>query len=374
MLREGAVALIEWVILAIGVVVAYVGARFATRWCGALGERTGVMSFVNERSSHTKPTSRLGGVGIGVGIALGVFVSVLGLFWTGSPLLENWLELWGWLGLGWLGLFTVGLLDDRFDLPPKLKLGLMLPCLALPLVKGLVPEALGIVVGEVQAWLILPLAFGWLLFFTNAFNFMDGMDGFAGSFAVYAAVGWLVLLIVTQATTPPSEATVMLSWSLLSGVALVLMLLIAACGGFLRWNWPPARVFMGDAGSLSTGLLLAALALGLARAGVSWASSLALLMPFVFDVSLTLVRRARRGESLMRAHREHLYQRLMQTGRSHRGVLLTNHWLFAGCGLAAVVTVPVSPLLGLAITLILNGIYWMWVLRCERRMRKKRMV
>ncbi|MBA3659782.1 MAG: glycosyl transferase family 4, partial [Gemmatimonadales bacterium] len=156
---------------------------------------------------------------------------------------------------------------------------------------------------------------------TNLYNFMDGIDGLAaGESTVAGGVGALLLM-----TTAPS-----LAW--------VAAVLAAASGGFLVWNWPPARLFMGDVGSGFIGFVFGVLAV----AGERYSSMpallwLVLLGPFVADATITLLRRMARGERWHAAHRSHAYQRAVQAGRSHRTVTLAMLALTVVSGMAAAI-------------------------------------
>jgi len=185
-----------------------------------------------------------------------------------------------------------------------------MPAVWLP---GAGPVALG--------WLAGPLAFLWLVGLTNAYNFMDGIDGIAGGQAVVAGLGWAVIGAMRA-----EQETVVFA-----------LLLAGASLGFLTRNWPPARVFMGDVGSTFLGFSFAALPIlvdpvdsHLFLAGVIF------VWPFVFDAGFTMLRRLFRGENILQAHRSHLYQRLVITGWSHRAVTLLYAGLAAAGGILAV--------------------------------------
>jgi UDP-N-acetylmuramyl pentapeptide phosphotransferase/UDP-N-acetylglucosamine-1-phosphate transferase len=163
----------------------------------------------------------------------------------------------------------------------------------------------------------------WIVGVLNITNFMDGMDGLAGS---QVATAFGALAIVFASVAPGASAAATFS----AGIA-------AASLGFLAHNAPPARMFMGDAGSTFLGYAYAGLAvLGLSR-GVPLAVSALAMSPFLLDGTFTLFRRALRGEKVWRAHRSHLYQRAVQTGLGHREVLLVYlAWMVFG-GAAALV-------------------------------------
>lgn len=168
-----------------------------------------------------------------------------------------------------------------------------------------------------------------ILWMINLYNFMDGMDGFAGGMAVFgfgalAVLGWL-------GGDP--------------GFTAANAIVAAAAGGFLVSNFPPARIFLGDAGSSTLGLLAAALSLigtqrGLFPLWVAWLA----FSPFIVDATWTLLRRLHAGERVWQAHRSHHYQRLVLAGWGHRKTLLRSWILMAGCAATAVaaVAMPVS--------------------------------
>ncbi len=195
-------------------------------------------------------------------------------------------------------LCLAGLLDDLRGLDVWVRLSLQALCAVW-------------VVGMLSPWphpgaATLLLAALWITGFTNAFNFMDGIDGFAASQAAF--VGLAGALLLEHSGGNPEHV-------------LLLALTGACAAGFLVWNWPPARLFMGDAGSLPLGFLLAALALLATGEGAlsAWCW-LILWAPFLCDTGITLLARAAARKPLFRAHREHAYQRLAAHG--HRPVTM----------------------------------------------------
>ncbi|HYK87754.1 MAG TPA: polysaccharide biosynthesis protein, partial [Acidobacteriota bacterium] len=161
-------------------------------------------------------------------------------------------------------------------------------------------------------WAGMPLCFLWIVGLTNAFNFMDGIDGIAGAQAIVAGAGWAAL-----------------GWQSGQAVVAVLGVLVAfASLGFLSHNWPPARVFMGDVGSSFLGYTFAVLPLlqthlsNTGEPGAIPAMGVLLLWPFVFDTAFTFASRLLKKENVFHAHKTHLYQRLVQAGHSHRSVTL----------------------------------------------------
>jgi UDP-N-acetylmuramyl pentapeptide phosphotransferase/UDP-N-acetylglucosamine-1-phosphate transferase len=200
-------------------------------------------------------------------------------------------------------LAIVSWLDDRRGLSPALRLlthaaavSLLLAILgpefrilpALPL--GVERTALGL------AW----------LWFINLFNFMDGIDGLAGAEAVAIAAGYILVVAVADAGSP---------------LQLLALIIASATAGYLFWNWHPAKVFMGDTGSIALGFLLGWLMIDLACRGL-WAAAILLPLYFVTDATLTLARRLARGEKVWQPHRQHFYQRATLAGTPPSAVVL----------------------------------------------------
>jgi len=168
----------------------------------------------------------------------------------------------------------------------------------------------------------LALAIPALVWITNLYNFMDGSDGLAGGMAL---IGFLACGV---AATAAGDARLAAACAAGAGAA----------AGFLAFNWPPARVFLGDVGSIPTGFLAGAIGLlGWLAHDWGWWFAPLVFSPFVADASLTLLARALRRERLWQAHREHTYQRMVAGGFGHRGTALRWYALMAaagGCALA----------------------------------------
>ena len=260
--------------------------------------RLGVIADPNERSSHTVPTPSGGGVGIVAGGTLG------GLF-------AAWFFPWPTLvvAVAALAMAAVGFVDDRRHIPAPLRLAAQV-ILSAAMVATLEFEPLaaatGISLPLVLAAILVLAAVYWI----NIFNFMDGIDGIAGAQAAFMFAAAIILLLVSDA-----GAEVVLVWWLAAIGAAVL--------GFLLLNWPPARIFMGDAGSTYLGFMLAYAAFASTAAG--WLTLwqwLILGALFVADATITLVRRLLRREPLFTAHRLHAYQHLSRRWGNHRPVTL----------------------------------------------------
>ena len=208
-----------------------------------------------------------------------------------------------WLLAIAMGLVAVGVVDDIQGLPVRVRLAIyLLACLlALPLALGAPgtwPPAI---------WWASPLLLVGLLWLVNLYNFMDGIDGLAATQCILAA-GTAALLVLLGGGD--------------AGYALACLSLAGVHAGFLAWNWPPARLFMGDAGSVSTGFLLGALALlGAGQGALPLACWLILLAGFITDASVTLLWRACTGQDIASPHRLHAYQRLSRVFGGHRPVV-----------------------------------------------------
>jgi UDP-N-acetylmuramyl pentapeptide phosphotransferase/UDP-N-acetylglucosamine-1-phosphate transferase len=318
------------------------------RWSPKLG----LLDIPNERSSHDRVTPRGGGIAI-------VITGVLGLLAL-AALAPGGSAPTGWLALAGAGfaVAAVGLLDDRRGAPPGAKLIVQAGAAVLLLATGAAVRRVEVpLVGVLElgplAW---PLTWVWLVGHANLFNFMDGIDGLAAGHAAASGVflGLWGLMVGDPVT----------GWAGL--------LLAAASLGFLHVNRPPARIFMGDVGSLFLGLLLAALPARAAsvEGGVPFPVCFLLLGPFLYDACFTLVRRALAGENLVTAHRSHLYQRLVVAGRSHATVTSVYVGLTLTCGGLGTIYLGASPLAGIG--LLAAGLASMVVLtfvvaRTERR-------
>lgn len=285
--------------------------------------RAGVVDKPNERSSHTSPTVRGGGVAIvaTTAVAMGVLVIRYSEDWSlfvsrhsggagESLFVERCSSMQMGVLLGaFLLLAVVSFVDDLRGLPARVRFGVQALC-AVAAVSALIT-----INGEpitITAILFAALAVVWITGYTNAFNFMDGINGIAGVQALVTGLG--TALIAQRLSVDPRHPAVVLSY-ITAGAAL----------GFLPHNFPRARVFMGDVSSATLGFLLAVLAFWIARLSSWWVLFWIGLLHanFVLDTGITLVRRARRGEKLSQAHREHFYQRLVRAGFSHTKVTLS---------------------------------------------------
>ena len=256
----------------------------------------------NERSLHVVPVPRTGGIAIMTGIVVAAFC-----LHAGPGLI-----------VPAAALALASYLDDRHALPASVRLGMHLLAAGAFLWLAGAPTAVALL-------FVLLLAIGWI---TNLYNFMDGSDGLAGGMAVigfgtYGMAAWLAGNVELG----------LLAWSI-----------AAAAAGFLVFNFPPARIFMGDVGSIPLGFLAGALGVAGWLQGL-WPLwfPLAVFAPFIVDASMTLARRLLRGERVWEAHRQHYYQRLILSGWSHRRTALSEYGLMVLCGVVALIGLHQSP-------------------------------
>ena len=278
------------------------------------------MDVPNQRSLHDTPIPRSGGVGILCGI-------------TGGWLLAWPAPLMPLLGLA-LGLGALSLLDDFCGLPAALRLGAQIAAAAL--FAAWLPGFAGGFAGAALAVLALAWA-------ANLYNFMDGSNGLAGGMAVFG-FGFYALAAGLGGDLAFAAACACVA---------------AAALGFLWFNFDPARIFMGDAGSVPLGFLAAGLGLAGWRQGL-WTLPFPLLLfsPFIVDASVTLLKRLLRGEKIWQAHREHYYQRLLRLGLGHRGTALAAYALMLACGGSAMALRSAVWPVQAAVLLAWAGLYW----------------
>ncbi len=277
----------------------------------------------NPRSSHASPTPRGGGIAIlATLVPIWIMVGSNGVV-PASELSVIVVSVLGLAGISWL--------DDIGGLSPLVRIAGQSAAVGASLFvmppdslffAGILPPAVDVVVaGVLWVW------------FINLFNFMDGIDGIAGTETVCIGIGVAVVAMVA---------------GLNSSISIYGLIIAAAALGFLGWNWQPAKIFMGDVGSVPLGYLLGWLLLVLAATGQPVA---ALILPLYYlaDSTVTLVSRAIRGEKVWQAHRQHFYQRATQRGLSHARVviyiLIVNFALLALAVTAASAS-PVDALLG----------------------------
>jgi Fuc2NAc and GlcNAc transferase len=290
-----------------------------------------VLDVPNERSSHSTPTPRGGG--------LAIVITLLAALWLLEIVGSMPFRLWAALSACGSAVALVGFADDKWHLSARTRLTVHFAAASVFVWSSgrLPPVDFGIAVLNlgIAGSIVGVLALVWFL---NLYNFMDGIDGIASIEAMTVASTVALFLVLHRVDSP---------------VAVLMWLTVATVGGFLLWNWPPARIFMGDAGSGFLGFILGAMAWSTVAAGeLSVWFWLILVGAFFVDATLTLLRRWRRGESLATAHRSHAYQHLSRRFGSHLkvtlGVLMVNlFWLAPLAWLAAL-----HPSLGAGLTLL----------------------
>jgi UDP-N-acetylmuramyl pentapeptide phosphotransferase/UDP-N-acetylglucosamine-1-phosphate transferase len=273
---------------------AFAASCLGTRALVSLLQRRAVLDLPNERSSHAAPTPRGGGIAV-------IATCVVG--WLALGAADSAPAGTGIVALAGAGLALVSWIDDLRNLSPALRLLAQFAAVAVGI--WLLPHG-AVFQGWLPPWLDAAAAALVWVWFANLFNFMDGIDGIDGAEA--AAIGVGVALVAFSPGVGLS----------LAAPALVVT---AAALGFLVWNWAPARIFMGDVGSVPLGYLLGFMLLTMAARG-QWQAALILPAYFLADATLTLLRRLLRGERVWRAHREHFYQRAVQRGLSHDAIVL----------------------------------------------------
>ncbi|MHB1514583.1 MAG: MraY family glycosyltransferase [Acidiferrobacteraceae bacterium] len=269
-----------------------------------------VLDIPNERSMHRKPIPRTGGLGI-LGAMLPLFVWTAARSFYPAPLIL--------LALGVLLVGAVSFWDDRTGTPVGLRLAVQAIAAILMFGAGFRVPPIG-ALAALPEWARLALSLAVFLWGINLYNFMDGMDGLAGGMGV---IGFATLaLFGGRIGYEP--------------FFVVNAIIAMAALGFLAFNFPPARLFMGDVGSASLGLLMVANSLWGLRAGCypPWVP-LVIFSPFIVDASVTLLRRIVRREPVWRAHKTHYYQRLVGLGWSHQKTLLCEYALMVFASLSA---------------------------------------
>ncbi len=291
--------------------------------------RRGWFDEVNAREIHTAEISRLGGVGI---------------FWsfTATLLLVSFFSrdaakdarsYWP-VGLALLIVHGVGLVDDFKDLRAKLKF-------AVHLIAALIVVSAGYHFGtiyipfagvlELGFW-SYPLTVIWIVGVINALNMIDGMDGLSGGISVIAALAFALIFMQRQMGTP----------------AVAALALAGALAGYLFYNFPPARIFMGDSGSTFLGFILALFPLlaapGQADSGLWFYDGITILLIPIFDSFAAIIRRMRQGLPVMSADKWHLHHKLLHLGMSVRGILAVIYALCMALGLAASSVLYLSPM------------------------------
>lgn len=283
------------------VLVAALLSGLLTRRVLEYASRRALLDVPNERSSHSVPKPRGGGLAIAVVFVVGALsLALLGRLEGTAAFV---------LAAGGALVAVVGWIDDRAGVSVRVRFAVHVAAVALVISGTASMGALRMPGFPDLPWIQFAAAAFALVWLINLFNFMDGIDGLAGAEAVFVASGFVVCLVLDGQGG--------------AGAATGAALLAGASFGFLTWNWPPARIFMGDVGSGFLGFALGGVALLAHReTGLNlWVPTI-LLAVFVTDATLTLVRRIGRGERWYAAHRSHAYQWLSRKYGAHRPVTM----------------------------------------------------
>jgi UDP-N-acetylmuramyl pentapeptide phosphotransferase/UDP-N-acetylglucosamine-1-phosphate transferase len=355
-----------WTVVAVVCLVSAVAMRFARR----VALKKALLDHPNERSSHKQPVPRLGGAAFMPVVLLAVGLLAPQARVPGTVLVA-------FLG-GAIALFAVSLADDFLTLSTGVRFAVQFAAAGALLwavvhvssidtynvVGAVFCPAPSLSLSPSSSSRVLPglslfLLTLWLVGTVNIYNFMDGIDGIAGVQAVVAGVAWAIFGFLFDAPF----------------VASVGAFVAAGALGFLTLNWPPAKIFMGDAGSTVLGYIFAAMPLiivGESRQVVSFPGALIaavlVVWPFLSDGAFTILRRLKNRENILKAHRSHLYQRLVIAGKSHRQVTLVYGALAAGGAVLAWRVLVGSPGAVLMALIGVGGLFlalWVWTVRTE---------
>lgn len=314
-------------LMAFPALVAFVVAWWITKRLCSPKSFLSILAHPNERTLHAMPTPQTGGLAVIGSVVIGLILvaSLLAITQPSKSVLPKGVASGSlWIILSMLLVFVVSFIDDCIGLPATLRLSVQVAaaCIVIAGV-GLTVSAIPIPGGPtIQLGLAaVPVSALLLVWMANLYNFMDGMDGFAGGmtfwgFGFLAYLGW-------QAQFP---------------VMLIISTFVAMGAlGFLMHNFPPARIFMGDAGSITVGFLAGTLMiLGVRdRLFEIWVPIM-IFSPFIVDATVTLVKRVLHGKRVWEAHLEHYYQRVVLSGWSHRRTVLAEYGVMLLCGGLAV--------------------------------------
>ena len=316
--------------------LAYGAVFLIRRWL----ERRRVLDIPNDRSSHSIPTPRGGG--------LVIVVSTLAATLIAGAITQRWRECLVFIGMGMV-VAWLGWQDDQRSISHRWRF----------LIQSIVAAVMILTIGYFRTvtipligalhwgWVGIPMTFIWIIGLINAYNFMDGIDGIAGGVALVGGLGWMVLSSSTGGVT-----NIMAYWIAL-GMA-------ASSLGFLGHNWSPARIFMGDVASTFLGYTFAVLPLfSISQEKNQLLLGTTILWAFILDTLVTFITRAVKREKIFSAHRSHLYQRLVINGWKHAHVTLLYMVLtLAGCVLAYGWTRPWT----VSSALIIIGMPVCWVI------------
>jgi UDP-GlcNAc:undecaprenyl-phosphate GlcNAc-1-phosphate transferase len=309
--------------LMLAVLISFVVSVIAVRLLSGRFATYLAMDLPNQRSLHTQPVPRTGGLGVMAGVLCGLILA--------NAVLLN--ALW----LGAAALILLSFLDDRYGLPTTIRF----------LVHGLIATWLVMALGVGGGWVVLAVLV--IVWMTNLYNFMDGSDGLAGGMALFGFGAYALAAYFANDVE----------------FAVMSACIASASLAFLLFNFHPAKIFMGDAGSVPLGFLAGAMGLYGWQHGL-WPLWFPVLVfsPFIVDASVTLFKRLVRGEKVWQAHRSHYYQRLVQMGWGHRNTAMAEYVLMLAVAISGLLLVkqPMSVVLSVLALWALAYVVLMWLI------------
>jgi len=281
----------------IGAIISYLLGVFIVPLVIDYSKKQGLIDEPNERKIHKKPISRLGGIAIWSSTMLTFLFLVFLSYYPYGSLLSGIL-------LGSSLMFFLGLIDDVYTLDAKFKLFIQVAIATLVYLLGVkIDSIINPFGGVIQlGHFAYPITLLWIVGISNAVNFIDGIDGLAGS---VITINSITLGIIAVAMIPPNPMS-----------ALIAFILAGSMLAFLTYNFNPAKIFMGDSGALFSGFLLATLSI----TGVMKGATLAIMLPFVvlavpiIDITYASLRRISKGKSPFVADAEHIHHKLLKAG------------------------------------------------------------
>ena len=271
----------------------------------SFSKKEGLVDMPGERKIHKIPVSRIGGVAIWSSTILTFLILVLLSYYPYGSLISGLL-------LGGSLMFLLGLIDDIYNLDAKFKLLIQILIVTLVYFLGVRFDTIlnpfnptGDLI-HLNIWFSYPLTILWVVGISNAVNFIDGVDGLAGSVITVNAI---TLAIISLAMIPPNPI-----------IALIAFILAGSMMAFLTFNFNPAKIFMGDSGALFSGFMLASISI----TGVMKSATLAILLPFIVlavpiaDITYSSLRRIFKGKSPFVADAEHIHHKLLRAGFSQK--------------------------------------------------------
>jgi UDP-GlcNAc:undecaprenyl-phosphate GlcNAc-1-phosphate transferase len=294
-----------------------------------LANKLNVVDHPDSRRVHTKPTPRLGGLAIFVAFMISIFYAL------------QFMEIPYGILVGAFIIVLTGFIDDKFQIRPWQKLFGQSLATAIVLIDGLQINSISMPFTEmiipVSIWVALPVSFIWIIGITNAVNLIDGLDGLAGGVSAIAATSILAMALITGNVA----------------IALMSLALIGSIIGFLFFNFNPAKIFMGDTGSMLLGFLLAVFSV-ITYKQVTFVTLIIPIMTLavpIVDTLIAIVRRKLNHQPIMNADKNHLHHKLLAMGLTHRKTVLAIYGFAAIFGTSAVLFYQAS-LLGSALIFI----------------------